>query len=111
MRRVGVRRNPAKIALAVGAERLGRLKPNGRLLKYSPLSRFVELEVLVMGIEGKKVLWTTLRDLAGLADRLPDIDFDELIRRAEQQRRTLEPHRSRTGTRAFVDPGSPKATG
>jgi hypothetical protein len=63
-----------------------------------------------MGIEGKKLLWTTLRDLAGLADRLPDIDFDELIRRAEQQRRTLEPHRARTGTLALASPGSPKAT-
>ncbi len=27
------------------------------------------------------MLWATLRDLAGLADRLPDIDFDELIGR------------------------------
>jgi hypothetical protein len=111
MRRMGIRRNPAKIALAVAAERLGRLKPNGRLTKYSPLSRFVELEVLAIGIEGKKVLWTTLRDLAGLADRLPDIDFDGLIRRAEQQRRTLEPHRATAGTRAFVGAGSPEGTG
>jgi hypothetical protein len=49
-----VRRNPVKVALAVGAERLGRLKPNGRLVRYSPLSRFVELDILAMGIEGKK---------------------------------------------------------
>jgi hypothetical protein len=110
MSRLGVRRNPAKIALAFGAERLGRLKPNGRLVTYSPLSRFVELEILTMGIEGKKVLWATLRDLAGLADRLSDVDFNELIRRAEQQRRMLEPHRARTGTQAFAGTGSPKAT-
>jgi hypothetical protein len=109
MSRIGVRRNPAKTALAFGAERLARLKPNGRLATYSPLSRFVELEILTMGIEGKKVLWTTLRDLAGLAGRLPDIDFDELIRRADQQRRTLEPHRARTGTLALASPGSRKA--
>ena len=30
--------------------------------------------------------WTTLRDLAGLGSRLPDIDFDHLIERANQQR-------------------------
>jgi len=101
MSRLGVRRNLAKIGLAFGAERLGRLKPNGRIASYSPLSRFVELEVLTMGIEGKKVLWTTLRDLAGLGSRLPDIDFDELIRRAERQRQSLEPHRARAGTQAL----------
>jgi hypothetical protein len=102
MSRLGVRRNPMKLALAVGAERVGRLKPNGRLVRYSPLSRFLELDILAMGIEGKKVLWTSLRDLAGLAGRLPDMDFDELIRRAERQRRTLEPYRARTGTAALA---------
>jgi hypothetical protein len=59
MHRLGIRINPVKIGLAVGAERLGRLKLNGRLGTYSPLSRFMELDVLAMGIEGKKLLWTT----------------------------------------------------
>jgi hypothetical protein len=107
MRRLGVRRNSVKTALACAAERLGRLKPNGKIATYSPLSRFVELEILAMGIEGKKVLWATLRDLAGLRDRFPDIDFDELIRRAEQQRRTLEPHRARTGSEALAGAAGP----
>jgi hypothetical protein len=101
MRRLGVRPNPLKTALAMTAERIGRLKLNGRLTTYSPLSRFVELEVLVMGIEGKKVLWTTLRDLADLGSRLPEFDFDELIGRAEQQRADLEPLRVRAGREAF----------
>src|ERR1700712_745093 len=64
MRRLGIPMNPVKIGFAVGAERLGRLKLNGRLGTYSPLSRFVELDFLAMGIEGKKQLWATLRDLA-----------------------------------------------
>ncbi len=101
MRRLGIRLNPVKIGLAVGAERLGRLKLNGRLGTYSPLSRFVELEFLAMGIEGKKLLWKTLRDLAGLASRLPDVDFDHLIERAERQRADLEPFRVRAGTEAL----------
>ncbi|MGH4012163.1 MAG: hypothetical protein ACRDTH_29055 [Pseudonocardiaceae bacterium] len=104
MRRLGVRLNPVKLGLAVGAERLGRLKLNGRLRTYSPLSRFVELDFLVMGIEGKKVLWTTLRDLAGLASHLPDVDFDQLIVRAERQRADLEPFRVRAGTEALAAP-------
>ena len=102
MRRLGIRVDPVKIGLAVGAERLGRLKLNGRLGTYSPLSRFVELDFLAMGIEGKKILWATLRDLAGLASRLPDVDFDHLIERAERQRADIEPFRARSGTDAFA---------
>ena len=93
--------NPVKIGLAVAAERLGRLKPNGQLSGYSPLSQFLELDVLAMGIDGKKQLWTTLRDLAGLGSRLPDIEFNHLIERADQQRAALEPFRARAGTDAF----------
>ncbi|HEV2784962.1 MAG TPA: hypothetical protein VGV67_01130 [Solirubrobacteraceae bacterium] len=104
MDRLGVRRSPVKPALAIVAERVGRLKPNGRLASYSPLSRFEELEFVVMGIEGKKVLWQTLRDCAGLAERLPDVDFDGLIERAQRQRDELEPHRRAAGAQAFGRP-------
>lgn len=102
MHRLGIRINPIKFGLAVAAERLGRLKLNGQMRTYSPLSRFEELDILAMGIEGKKLLWATLRDLAGLASRLPDIDFDELIERAERQRAGLEPFRARAGTDALA---------
>jgi hypothetical protein len=94
--------NPLKLALVVAAERVGRLKLNGRLLGYSPLSRFTEVEFLVMGIEGKKQLWTTLRDIAELETRLPNINFEELITRAEHQREELEPFRTGTGKEAFI---------
>lgn len=102
MRRLEVRPNPVKTGLAIVAERAGRLKLNGRLTEYSPLSRFLELEVLTMGIDGKKQLWTTLRDLAGLGTRFPDVDFDELIDRAARQRTVLEPFRMSAGTEAFA---------
>ncbi|MEV4315600.1 hypothetical protein [Actinocrispum sp. NPDC049592] len=101
MRRLGIRPDPVKTGFAVVAERIGRLKPNGRLTSYSPLSRFEELEFLVMGIQGKKQLWTTLRDLAGLGASLPEFDFDALIDRAEQQLQALEPHRVRAGVEAL----------
>ncbi|WP_336873934.1 hypothetical protein [Rhodococcus qingshengii] len=99
---LGMPANPVKLALVVAAERVGRLKLNGRLRGYSPLSRFIEVEFLVMGIEGKKQLWTTLRDIAELETRLPNIDFEELIARAERQREELEPFRTRTGKEAFI---------
>jgi hypothetical protein len=93
MMRLGVRKSAVKTAAATAGERLGRLKPNGHLRTYSPLSRFVELEFLIMGIEGKKQLWQTLRDLA----QIPDVDFDALIARAQAQRDALEPARRDAG--------------
>ena len=101
MDRLGLPKNRVKTRLAVLGERVGRLKLNGRLLGYSPLSRFAELEFLAMGIDGKKILWTTLRDLTPIPERLPDVDFDHLIERAQRQRDELEPWRARAGREAF----------
>jgi hypothetical protein len=102
MDRLGVRRSPVKPRLAMVAERLGRLKLNGRLTSYSPLSRFVELDFLAMGIEGKKVLWGNLADLAGLRARVPDVDFDHLIARAGEQRAAIDPFRAEAARDAFL---------
>jgi len=101
MDRLGVRRNLLKIGLAIAAERGGRLKLNGRLTSYSPLSRFVELDFLAYGIEGKKILWQNLRDCARLDERLPDVDFDALIARAQAQRDEIEPYRRAAGNAAL----------
>lgn len=98
---LGIPRSRLKPALALAAERLGRLKLNGRLRGYSPLSRFVELDFLAVGVEGKKRLWATLRELAGLDGRLPDVDFDALIERAQSQLELIEPLHRRAGSAAL----------
>jgi hypothetical protein len=64
----GVRRNRAKQAAAVVAERLGLLKLNGRIVHYSPLSRVLELEGLAGLAAFNGSLWRTLGNDA-LADR------------------------------------------
>jgi hypothetical protein len=102
MDRLGIGRSRVKTSLAIAAERAGRLKLNGRLFEYSPLSRFVELDFLAAGIEGKKILWENLRDFADLSTRLPDVDFDGLIERAKAQRAELEPFRAQAGRDAFL---------
>lgn len=101
MDRLGLRRSRVKPALALVAERAGRLKLNGRLTSYSPLSRFAELDFLAIGIEGKKQLWQNLRDGADLATRLPDVDFDGLVERAQRQRDDIEPFRRAAGEAAL----------
>ncbi len=109
MDRLGLAKSHVKPALATAAERVGRLKPNGHLRTPSPLSRFIELDALVMGIDGKVTLWENLRDHAGLGARLPDVDFDRLIDRARQQRELLKPHHDAAGAAAFG--GMPAAGG
>ena len=101
MRRLGLSCRSPKIALAIVGERVGRAKLNGHLRRRSPLSSFEELDFVVMAIENKVVLWENLRDLAGLRERLPDVDFDELIARARAQRSQLEPFRLDLGRSAF----------
>ena len=78
--RVGGTRHRAKETAAALAERLGRLKLNGRLFGRSPLTPVLELEAMVLAIEGRKRLWLTMTQLA--KDAYPDWDIDDLRRRA-----------------------------
>lgn len=88
MDRLGVGQSRLKPPLAVLGERLGRLKLNGSLRGYSPLSRLDELEVLQLGVTGKRRLWRALERTR--ADDLPGLDLDALAERATDQLRRLE---------------------
>jgi hypothetical protein len=99
MDEVGAGRDRVKNAGAIAGERLGRLKLNGQLRGYSPLSRLIELEGLALGVTGKLALW---RSLAVLEDRrLDEFDFNALAERAERQQEELETHRLRAAEQAF----------
>ena len=87
MKELGVGRSRIKPAIGWVGEKLGRLKPNGQLRGYSPLSRIVELELLLLGITGKSRLWTLLDELVG---ERSDADFSALIARAVDQRERVE---------------------
>lgn len=99
MERLGVAESKVKPAGARLAEKLGRLKLNGQLRGYSPLSRVVELEGLCTGVTGKMLLWKAMERTFGAA--LPDFDFAALAERADSQRRRLEAHRLDAVERAF----------
>jgi hypothetical protein len=88
MDRLEISRDPLKPIGAWVGEKIARLKPNGQLRGYSPLSRVLELEGLAMGITGKMGLWEALRDRETVAP--PGVDFEQLILRAEDQRAAVE---------------------
>lgn len=98
MDRLGVRKKKTRLAIATVGETLGRLKPNGRLIGYSPLSRVVELEGLTIGIAGKLELWQSLK---ATGEQVDGIDADQLIQRAESQRDRAADLRLRAAREAF----------
>jgi hypothetical protein len=102
MRRVGAERSNVKASAAWFSEKIRRLKSNGRLLSYTPLSRVVELEGLVIGIAGKRALWRTLDSLAPQGGELEGFDFTALAERAEDQLERVERLRLQAARLAFA---------
>jgi len=90
---LGFDRSRVKELVAWAGEKLGRLKLNGQLRGYSPLSRLLELETLSVGIAGKLALWQSLEQVPEIAQRLSGVDLDQLVERAQRQRAEVEEHR------------------
>jgi hypothetical protein len=98
MERLGVRKKRTRLAVAALAETAGRLKPNGRLVGYSPLSRVIELEALTIGITGKLELWQSLK---ATGERMAGVDPDQLIERADDQRNRVQDLHAQAAREAF----------
>jgi hypothetical protein len=101
MRRLGVSEDRPKQIGAWAGEKLGRLKLNGRLRGYSPLSRVVEIEGLLLGVEGKRALWRSLERSIPDDPRIAGFDWNALAERAEGQDLRLEELRLRAAAEAF----------
>ena len=101
MAELGVKPDRLKVAAGWTGEKLGRLKPNAQLRGYSPLSPLVELEGLLIGIQGKLAMWRVLAEVA------QDVGLDRarleaLAARAERQQADVERHRLDVGRRALT---------
>ena len=100
MDNLGIDEQRARVAMAWFTEKAMRLKPNGNVFRYSPLSRVLELETLTLGISGKLELWRSLEAVQN-GDRIPGFDFTQLARRAETQRDIVESLRRRAAVEAL----------
>ena len=90
MRRVDSRPRRYKAVAGWVAEKFGRLKLNGRLFRRSPLSPMLELEAMLLGVEGKAALWRALSEIATVDGRLAEAELDELALRARRQIEVLD---------------------
>jgi hypothetical protein len=85
MRERGLRPSAIKRSLGAIGERAGRLKLNGRLISYSPLSRLHELEGLGLLLAHNAAMWRSLETLG--------VDgATQLAERAERHVATLRDH-------------------
>jgi hypothetical protein len=96
-----VHENPVINALAKAGERVARLKPNGDLLHRTAMTDLVELESMVIALNGKLAGWESL---LSIVDDEPRLDRAELERLAAQAREQIaavrELHRA-AATRAL----------
>lgn len=91
-----------KVWLGWTAEKAGRLKLNGSVLRRSPLSSVVELEAMALGVAGKAAGFRVLRTIAERDPRLDRGQLDDLVTRAEAQQQTLERLRLAAAAEVFA---------
>ncbi len=107
MARLGVSESQLKKLIGLSAEFVGRLKSNGRIFRYSPSSRVVELEVLAAGVFTKRNLWLSLRAIVDDYDALDSRQLDRLAARAARQYERLIFEHDRAAAIAFGSSPSP----
>lgn len=82
----------------------GKLKLWWEGLTPGELGAFEALEILMLGIQGKRALWSVL---GGIASRLPEwegIDFTQLQNDARVQSDAVESRRKKAGADALLSP-------
>lgn len=84
-------------------EKFGRLKLNGRVVSYSPLSRVVELEGLKLATELEIEQWRALAVARQSDERLGAVDFEALVEHASQRLDQLDTLHRQACEAAFVD--------
>jgi hypothetical protein len=100
MKSVHVAANPVLGAVLQMGERVGRLKPNGRVVRRAPLSDLIEIEALIDAVTAKRTGWYAL---AAASLRVPVASqVAELITRADDQLSRLRPIHATVAARVLT---------
>lgn len=81
----------------------GKLKLEWEGFEPGSLGMMEALEILSLGIEGKRLLWVLLAKLAPSIPEWREIDFAWLEREAAEQRDAVEERRLKAGLEALLD--------
>lgn len=101
MRKLHVPTQMYKVAGGWLSEKVARAKLGGRVWARSPLSTVLELETMMLGVEGKAAAWRALRVMAERDNRVDAGQMDYLLSRAERQTAALEKMRAQAADEAF----------
>jgi len=100
--RLGVGESTVLTTVARAGERIGRLKPNGDLLRRTPLTDLVELEAMLVAVGGKIAGWQALLSVADAHDGLDRAELDMLLDQGEDQQRRLAEAHAMVATRVLA---------
>ncbi len=84
--------NPSSVLKVAGgiAARIGGIKLMWEKIEPGKLGLFEALEVLALGVQGKRLLWVALREIVAWFPEWSGIDFAQLEGQAIQQRDHIE---------------------
>ncbi|MDQ6899596.1 MAG: hypothetical protein M3072_08825 [Candidatus Dormibacteraeota bacterium] len=102
MRQLGVGESKVKVVAGSTLQKLSSLVFELGVEGDSPLNRFLEVEALLMGVNGKRELWLALQEAAAHRPDWPELDLRALIERADKQLQELERHRLQLAVAAFA---------
>ncbi len=103
IQQTGGSESTVKNIAARGAEKLGRLKLNDAVLRYSELSRIVELEGLIAATEIKIVMWTALKTHAAQNSGFSGPDMDRFINENQTMNQNLKEYHRTAAQAAFSE--------
>jgi O-acetylhomoserine/O-acetylserine sulfhydrylase-like pyridoxal-dependent enzyme len=101
IRRLEVERQALKQAASWAAEKVGQLRFAGAVTRSPELSLLLEMETLSMGIHAKAGLWQALAEALATDPRVAEIDFNSLVKRAQDQIDRLQAPREAAAARAL----------
>ena len=102
LERAGMDESAIQKAAGKVAAQAGRLKLRWEGMEPGELGNFEALEMLVLGIQGKRILWIMLREIEGLFPEWQGMNFAVLERRAREQRDAVENRRIKAGREALM---------
>ncbi len=84
-------------------EKVGRLKLNNSLFRYSALSRLIELETIMAGLQAQAGMWGALEKTLSADPRFEGIDLGQARRLAEEMLEKVKEFHSRAAELTFGD--------
>ena len=100
--RLDVRPAPFAATAAKIGERVGRLKPNGKLLQRTPMTDVVDLETMIVAVSGKIAGWESMIAVADRHDGLDAAELKGLLDQAVRQRDDLSALHAEAASRALT---------